>query len=516
MKKERGSMKAKMLSLINKNGMSSPLNTAKFDYSFILTICLVTTFLILIFAHPNSLTSVDECAFLHLGKSIVDGSDYYKGFPDGRPIVPSIIAFFLYLGFDIAAVRLLVPIIFMNSALISTYALGKTLFGRKEAFIATLFLFTFPYFWHVGTAIYTDIPLTTFTTLFLLFFYLGIEKETKYLYISAIFISIALLIKMNAILFIFAAFFYLIIRKKIDVCRKKEFIISAMIIPLSFLIVYTIFHVLMSANMDFSAVESTVKIPFRTFEILRLGFAPILVLTLFGISKERRSIYLWLPILTFFVFWAITGRFFVLRHFTPLFPIIGILIATGFFKLLNKYNKKFICILFILLLAVSFVHAVYLNDYHKETSWGITTLSASVNELEGNGKVAIDHFETGYYLHASTDKDIIGAYKSSGEVPPVTYTYDIITDEWIQKNNIEYIILSVYGEQCRTEFKDYFHPKFLMVEVPFMKRYNYNRLPQSNFQFKSELFNSFEQKYEKIDEIYKENQKVFVIYKVQA
>jgi hypothetical protein len=495
--------------------MDSPLNMGKLDYLFILTIFLVTTFLILIFAHPNSLTSVDECRYLHLGKCIVDGSDYYHSFPDGRPIIPSIIAFFLYLGFDIVSVRLLIPIIFMNLALISTYIFGKTLFGRKEAVIAALFLFTFPFFWDFGTTTMVDIPLTIFTTLFLLFFYLGIEKDIKFLPISAILISIALLVKMNAILFIFSAFFYLIIRRKWDICRKKEFIISALIIPLSFLTTYAIFHVFMSANIDFSNVEDGLTAPFRTFEILRLGFAPILVLTIFGISKDRRGIYLCLPILAFFVFWAITGRFFALRHFTPLFPIIGILIATGFFKLLNKYNKKFICILIILLLAVSFVHVVYLEDYHKTTSWGITTLSASVNELGGTGKVAIDAFTTGYYLRASTDKDIIYAFGTSGKYPHTVFTYDIITSEWIHKDSIDYIILSIYGEQYRNKFEDCIHPKFLMIEFPFIILCQYGRLPQSERQFKSTLYNMCEENYEKVDVICKEEQKVFIIYKVK-
>ena len=499
----------------NKNGNGNLPNMGKRDYSFILTICLVTTSLILIFAHPNSLICVNDCIYLRLGKCIVEGSDYYFGFPDGRPIIPSIIAFFLYFGFDIVTVRVLIPIIFMNLALISTYALGKTLFGRKEAFIATLFLFTFPFFWLFGATADVDIPLTTFTTLFLLFFYLGIEKEPKYLYISAIFISIALLVKMTAILFI-PAFFYLILRKKLDICRKKEFIISAMIIPLSFLTIYTIFHVFMSANIDLSHIECAAKTPFRFFEILRLGFAPILILTIFGISKDRRSIYLCLPILSFFLFWGIQGRFFYVRQFTPLFPLIGIFIAIGFFKLLNKYNRKVICILFILLLAVSFVHAVYLQDYHKETCWGITTLSASVNELEGTGKVGVDCLDPAQYLKASTDKDIIFAFGTSGMYPHVTFTYDIITDEWIHKNNIDYIILSIYGEYYRTKFENCFHPKFLMImEVPFIKVCDHNRLPQSDFQFKSDLYNMCEKNYEKVGEIYKEEQKVFIIYKVK-
>ena len=507
----------KIFPIRNKKSEGSLLNMEKLDYLFILTICLVTTFLILIFAHPESLNYVDQCVYLHLGKGIVDGSGYYHGFPDGRPIIPSIIAFFLYLGFDIVTVRLVIPIIFMNLALISTYAFGKTLFGRKEAFIATLFLFTLPFFWRYGNAVLMDIPSTAFATLFLLFFYLGIEKEAKYLYISAILISIALLIKMNVILFIFATFLYLIIGKKSHICRKKEFIISAMIIPLLFFAVYTIFHVFVSANIDFSNVGVASSVAFQYTEILGLISAPILVLMIFGISKEKRSIYLCLPILTFFLFWAITGRFFTIRHFISLAPIVGILVAIGFFNLLNKYNKKFICILFILLLVVSSIHVVSTFDYHKNTVWGITALSASVNKLDVNGKVAIDCFEAGYYLKASTDKDIIYAFEPdpSKEVPPITYTYDIITDEWIHKNNITYIVLSIYGEQNRTEFKDYFHPKYLMIEVPFIKTYSYCRLPQSNYQFQSELYNLFEKKYEKIEEIHKEKQKVFVIYKVQ-
>ena len=505
----------KILSAGNEDGKGSLLNTSKLEYLFILIICLATIFLILIFAHPNSLTSIDECRYLHLGKCIIDGNDYYFGFPDGRPIVPSIIAVFLYLGFDIVVVRLLIPIIFMNSALISTYALGKTLFGRKEAIIATLFLFTFPFFWLFGNTTLVDIPLITFTTLFLLFFYLGIEENEKFLPISAIFISIALLTKMTAILILLSAIFYLIIRRKWEICIKKEFIISAMIILLSFLTIYTVFHVFMSANIDTSNIECAAKTPFRTFEILRLGFAPILVLTIFGISKERRSIYFCLPILIFFVFWSIQGRIFYLRHFTPLLPIIGIFIAIGFFKLLNRFNKKFIYILFIVLLAVSFVHVIYLQDYHKTTIWGITSLSASVNELEGTGKVGVDDATIRYYLKASTDKEIVSVFRTSGKYPHVIQTYDIITDEWIHKNNLDYIIISIYGEQYRTKFENCIHPKFLLVEVPFIKFCQYNQLPQSERQFQSELYNMCEENYEKMDEIYKGKQKVFIIYKVK-
>ena len=126
--------------------------------------------------------------------------------------------------------------------------------------------------------------------------------------------------------------------------------------------------------------------------------------------------------------------------------------------------------------------------------------------------VTIDDYIIEYYLQASTDKDIIGGFELYGYPP--THTYDIITNEWIRKNKIDCIILSVYGEQQRTKSIDYFHPKFLMIEIPFLKHYDYSRLPQSNFRFKSGLYDMCEKNYEKVDIIYKNEQKVFIIYKV--
>ena len=166
-------------------------------------------------------------------------------------------------------------------------------------------------------------------------------------------------------------------------------------------------------------------------------------------------------------------------------------------------------------MAVSFVNAVYLQDYHKDTAWGITSLSASVNELEGTGKVGVDDSTIRYYLKASTDKEIVSVFRTSGKYPHVIQTYDIITDEWIHKNNLDYIIISIYGEQYRTKFENCIHPKFLLVEVPFIKFCQYNQLPQSERQFQSELYNMCEKKYKKVDEIYKGKQKVFIIYKVK-
>jgi len=499
-----------------KNNNGNPVHTNRLDYLFILIICLSTTLLILLVPHSNSLTSGDESTYLRLGKQIVEGSGYFLGFPDGRPFVPSIIALFLYPGLGIATVRLVIPIIFMNLALIATFALGKTLFGRKEGYVASLFLFTLPFFWDIGNTAMVDVPLTALTTLFLMFFYLGVEKEPRYLYISAILISMAILTKMTAILFLLPVFIYLLIAKKLSICLKKEFIISTVTIPLLLIGVYTLFHIFASADINFANIESAAGVPFRLFDILRLGLAPILVLVIFGFSKERVNIYLWLPILTLLLFWAIQGRFFDVRQFTPLFTLVGILVSLGFFNLLTRYNKKIVYVLLTLLLMISFAHSLYLNAYHQDTNWGVTTLSESLDSLEGHGKVAVDFSTTARYLPAAIDKSIIEAFEASGEYPYIRPKYEIITDEWLKENDVSYLVLSVYGELHRTGFEDWGHPKLLgIIEMPFIEIGQYGQLPPSICQFNSDFYNKCEKNYPRVSTITKDKQVVFIIYKVR-
>ncbi|MDP2729870.1 MAG: glycosyltransferase family 39 protein [Dehalococcoidales bacterium] len=486
------------------------------DYLFIALICLATTLLLLAFAHTNSLVSTDESGYLINGQEIVLGEYYSRAFPDGRPLIPSVIALFFSLGFDIVTVRFLIPVIFMNTALLATFALGKTLYGRKEAYLATLFLFTFPFFWDIGNTVLVDIPLTVFTTLFLLFFYLGVEKEKKYLYFAAMFISLAILTKLTAILFFLPAFLYLIISKKLNICLKKEFVFSAAVIPLLFVGVYALFHFFMSTTFSSSNLEGAAAIPFYPFEVLRLGLAPVLVLAVFGVSKEKRNLYLLLPVLTFFLFWSIQGRFFDLRQFISLSPLVGILISLGFFRLSNRYNKKAVSLVFALLLAISFVHAVYLNDYHQDTGWGITMLSKAVNRLEEKGKIGIDNQTVAYYLSVATDKDIIEAFGFSGKYPSAVPTYEIITEEWLRKNDVTYLVLSIYSEQYRARLDGAIHPKFLMLfDIPFLEVGRYSQLPTSVSQFKSDLYNELERDYQRVETISKGEQEVFIIFKVR-
>ena len=501
---------------------------------FLLIMCLSTTALILVLAHPESIYP-DENLYISLGKSIVNGGDYNWDFPDGRPIIPSLIALFLFIGFDIPAIQFLIPLIFMNLTIIATYFLAKTMYGEREAIIATLFLFTFPFFWQLGLSVLTDIPLTALSTLFILFFYLGVEREKKYLPISAIFLVLAFLTHITAILLIVPAFLYLLIANK-RLILTKEFIISVVIVPLLFLFIFIIFHIFLSANMDPSVAPMALYQPFSILGILSLGYAPTLLFAFFGISWKKRTIFLCSMILVVVTFFMLTTS--GIRHLSILYPIFGILAAHGYINLRDKVNiKKIVDLILILFLIISVVNSLYLVDSSKNASWGVVTLSKHVNSIEGNATIASDYNPE--YLTVTTSKNVItilyyyefndemidvekfwsiAANKSnpnssiyaelykSGQIKPYFHYY--FDDEWIEDNHVDYVILSIYAEGRSSEMR-YHHPKYAGIEVPFIKTQIY-----SCDSFQSKLYKMCEEKYERVDEVYKEKDLAFIIYKV--
>jgi hypothetical protein len=500
---------------------------------FLLIMCLSTTALILVLAHPESIYP-DENIYISLGKSIVNGGNYNWGFPDGRPIIPSLIALFLFIGFDIPAIQFLIPLIFMNLTIIATYFLAKTMYGEREAIIATLFLFAFPFFWKWGLSVLTDIPLPALSSLFILFFYLGVEKEKKYLLISAIFFLLAILTNITVILLIVPAFLYLLIANK-RLILTKEFVVSIFIIPVLFFFVFGIFHIFLSANMGTSVAARSLYIPFNILGILSLGYAPTLLFAFFGISREKRTIFLGSTILVVVTFFMLTTS--GIRHLTILYPIFGIFVARGYINLRDRFNrKKILDLVLIIFLVISVVNSLYLVDSSKNVAWGVVTLSKHVNAIEGNVTIASDYNPE--YLKVTTSKNVITIpyyyevndgivevekfwsiatnkshpnssiyaklYKS-GQIKPCFFYFD---DEWIEDNRVDYVILSLYAEGRSSEM-GYHHPKYAWIEVPFVKTPIY--IINS---FQSKLYKICEERYERVDEIYKEKQLIFIIYKV--
>ena len=94
----------------------------------------------------------------------------------------------------------------------------------------------------------------------------------------------------------------------------------------------------------------------------------------------------------------------------------------------------------------------------------------------------------------------------SGQIKSFVHYY--FDDEWIEDNHVDYVILSLYAEGRSSEMR-YHHPKYAWVEVPFVKTPVY---PIESFQ--SKLYEICEEKYKRVDEVYKEERLIFIIYKV--
>jgi hypothetical protein len=152
-----------------------------------------------------------------------------------------------------------------------------------------------------------------------------------------------------------------------------------------------------------------------------------------------------------------------------------------------------------MLLLVTFVNAIYTLRAEESEYLGAEKLSGYVNSLEGN--IATE-YRPGY-LNASTDKNII---RLAGNCD----------DNWVANNNISYVILSIFREFKRVPVTVYTHPKYGPFDIKFGNGTYLYFKPPPDYQFQSELYKRLENrsKYEKVKEIYRDEQVIFVVYKV--
>ena len=315
----------------------------------------------------------------------------------------------------------------------------------------------------------------------------------------------------------------------------KEFVVSIFIVPVLFLFVFGIFHSFLSANMGTSVAARSLYIPFNILRILSLGYAPALLFAFFGISWGKKTIFLGSMILIVVTFFMLTTPH--IRHLSILYPIFGIFVAHGYINLRDRFNiKKMVDLVLILFLIISVVNSLYWVDLSNKGGWGVVTLSKHVNAIEGNAIIASD-YNPGY-LNVSTSKNVISIpryYEFNGEMIDVEKFWSIVTnksnhkssryaelsksgqikpyfyyfdDKWIEDNHVDYVILSIYAES-RPPIQRYHHPKYAWIEIPFVKTPIYT----SN-SFQSKLYKICEENYERVDEVYKEKDLTFIIYKV--
>jgi len=334
----------------------------------------------------------DSAVYIGMGKYIFGNSGLWE---DSRPLVwPLILGFLWKIGFNIVLAGRILEIILGSLAIFMAYILGKKIFNKKIALLASLFLALSPTFFFFNGVLLTGIISTLFS---LIGIYFLIQR--KYM-ISGLLFGIAFMTRFLQ-LFVFVvvllvAFIYL--RKiKIENLIKLVIGFAAAIAPFLFFnhIMYNneLFPLfqqfLLSSNSGWFNFQPLSFYFIHLFKenFLYLLFVPGIILMLR--KKNMNKIIIVSIFLMFFIFFNIIKQK-EMRFLILLFPYMYLLMSYSVFfivdKLKNQYAQKIIFIIVGISLIFSLINisALYKNDLNKFDKYEILQNKFKSDDVSGN------------------------------------------------------------------------------------------------------------------------------------
>jgi len=289
----------------------------------------------------------DEVVYLSLGNSILKGR--YEIIPNRdafRPIFfPFLIALSLLIDGEVL-VRILIAT-FSIFSIISTYYMGKKLFDVKTGLIAALVMLSFPLFIFHSNKILAEMIFLTLTPLAVTTFYLGIEKDKKFLLLSAFLTGMFILTKYFGFFLLLIYFLYVLFKKEFQIFKKRKFYLALIIFFLTltpWFIINTIYYKNPIGGI-FENAEIYLPLPknrpfyfffIDSWEIFGMStiFIPV---GIFYALKERKNnsllilIYALIP----FLFFSLMGHK-EPRYLVSFFPSFACLIGSAIQKIPKK------------------------------------------------------------------------------------------------------------------------------------------------------------------------------------
>ncbi|MFH0832530.1 MAG: glycosyltransferase family 39 protein [Candidatus Aenigmatarchaeota archaeon] len=194
-----------------------------------LIVLLILSLPWLLFYNFNGAYYWDEAVYMDLARNIKNG-EYFVNMAGDESFRAPFFPFILYILYPLGEHFLKVlPIIFMFSSVFVIYHFISRFYDKKTAFYLSSFLLTSPLLLFFGERLLTE---TIFLFLFsssLLFFYISIEKDKRYMPLVGLLTGLSFLTKYQGIYLIPTFIIYIYIRKKLSVIKSKEFVLSAII-----------------------------------------------------------------------------------------------------------------------------------------------------------------------------------------------------------------------------------------------------------------------------------------------
>ena len=245
---------------------------------------------------------------------------YYAKYPalslGHHPILLGIaeVPFYSVFGISVFSGRLTI-IFFLLLAAIFLFLLAKSAYGETVAFFASLLLVTTPYVIEFSRIVMSEIPTLALVTATAYFYYQYCESDKKrYIFASAVSLTLSLYSKHNAVFMVPVLLFYLLIRKGPRGLLRKEVMFSALTCALLLVPLVLITLKFSRANLAFvstalSSNSSSVVTPLSTRYLYYLNIIwerhltmPVFILSLVSIlvsiyRRDRKTIILFLWII---------------------------------------------------------------------------------------------------------------------------------------------------------------------------------------------------------------------------
>jgi 4-amino-4-deoxy-L-arabinose transferase-like glycosyltransferase len=487
-----------------------------------LILATAATVVLYVTLFSQSTLSPDETVNLLIGKKMLQ-MQYPDSFLHRMPLVPLMVSFLFLVGLPSSAALFLIPLVFVALSVPVTYFFAREVSGEKAAMLSTVALMAFFAFWRWGTYVITDLPLMVFMTLSLMYFFRGL-RDARNFYVFGAFLGLSSVTKLSFIILPFCLLAYVLAFGKAKILQKREFIGGMLIAAFIFSAFYIGFSAMGQGTSDIqldaigdrlSDSSSIVMVQVLTgaeytsaTQFLQLVLFPLLLFAPFGFfgrvkMKTMLLLYISLFLLLFVTVWVVR-----LRYFSPLYPVAMLFIAEGYLFLRAKSGKRKMLVdaAFVALLSLSLLSTAYLISLDSGSLWGAEEIESYTSGLDG--LVASAYLP--HYLNLTGDVLM-------NETAMNSIFYGNFSQELLEQNGIKYVVLSLYDEWNRMpDASACFHPAIGPFEASFMCReYSNGRVPP-DYTFASELYKTLESgpAYERIHEIRRDGQVVFVVYRV--
>lgn len=170
----------------------------------------------------------DEAEYMVLAQKWIHGNSYVLD-PVRQVLFPLILSMFLRISNSEFLPRLLIFLL-STSTVIGIYLIGKEMYDKKIGLLASFLMSVFYMNLFFSQRLLVDIPSLAFYIFSALFFYKYSKNNTKKdLYIGAVIIGIGTLFKLTTAYFLFAMIIYFLFTEKMNIFKKKEAWIAALI-----------------------------------------------------------------------------------------------------------------------------------------------------------------------------------------------------------------------------------------------------------------------------------------------